>query len=131
VRYILAIDMIGKVVLFIVVAAMVYIMFAHWAGSFNGSEIMALRAVGSTIAGAASFENLTGAYLYATAISTFPLFLGACIEIMQESPAFSRIVRGAFFFLPFKDKPIRAIAVVVGTFFAMFGVVVTGIAGII
>jgi hypothetical protein len=132
VRHILIIDLLARVALFVAVTTIIFIAFAHFTDeAFLGSKVRALKSVGPTLAYAAVFQDLSGVYLYATAISAFPLFVGACIEAMQESPPFSRLIRGVFFFLPFADRPIRSVAVVVGTFFAIFSAVALGVASIV
>ncbi len=130
-HYLIMIDIFARVLSFFIVTSIVYLIFAHWFGSFEGDEVLALKTVSLTLVDAVTFDNLTGIYLYATAISSLPLFLGACIDIMQENPRASRLIRGAFFFLPFKNRPIRAIAVVVGVFFVLFGCLVFITANII
>jgi hypothetical protein len=112
----LALDMAIRILLFLVTTAIIYVLFADLAGSFKGDDILALRAVGPTLMDAATFRNLTGVYLYACAISALPIFLAAIIELMQRSPLVSKIVRGIFFFLPFENRPLRSIAVVLGVF---------------
>ena len=89
---------------------------------------IALKAVLPTLRGAATFQNLTGVYLYACAISALPLFVAACVHLMQTNPALSRLVRSFFFFLPFQDRPMRSIAFVLGVFVALFGFVVSVLA---
>jgi len=132
VRYILIVDILSRVVLYVVVTAILFVVAAMLTeDAFLGKKMLAILSVAPTVRHAAAFQDMSGAFLYATAISALPLFLGACIELMQESPVFSGFIRGFFFFLPFADKPIRAISLVVGTFFAIFGIVALGIASLI
>ena len=42
---------------------------------------------------------------------------------LAENPRFADAMRSAFFWLPFEEKPIRALSVVTGIFVALFAVV--------
>ena len=48
--------------------------------------MQALGVVAPTIAGSASFGNLSGVYLYATAISAYPLFIAAMRQLADTQP---------------------------------------------
>lgn len=122
---VLALDVFARMLLFCLLTAIVYLGSAHLFGSFSGDMWQAVRAVGPTITLAATFGNLSGVYVYAAAISAFPLFIAALIELMQASPGFSRFVRGIFFFLPFENKPIRSLAAILGVFFGLFALVIS------
>jgi hypothetical protein len=50
----------------------VYVLAADWFGSFGGDRATALRVVAPTLARAAAFENLSGAYLYAVLLASLP-----------------------------------------------------------
>lgn len=108
-----------RVLLFAGLTAAYFVASAALWGSFGGDVGAALRALGPTLLLAATFGDLTGVYLYAAALASFPLFVAGAIEAMQRSPALSRLVRGAFFFLPFQDRPVRAVAAVLGVFLAL------------
>jgi hypothetical protein len=116
----LFVDIIVKVAAFIAITAVTYVVYANVYGSFSGSTHLALRAVGPTIIDAIWFRDLTSVYLYSVAISSLPLYLSFLVELMAYSPPFSRFVQLAFFWLPFRDKPIRTLALIFGTFFAVF-----------
>lgn len=74
---ILLIDLPLRVILFIVLHAVIYMISADWFESFGGSRLTALRVVGPTLARSALFENLSGVYLYATLVSALPLYVHA------------------------------------------------------
>lgn len=81
-----------RVSLFIVLHAVIYTISADWFGSFGGSRLTALRVVAPTLARSALFENLSGAYLYATLVSALPLY----VSLLQSSdgPRFFRRLPG-------------------------------------
>lgn len=70
----LLIDLPLRVVTFFFLHAVIYVMSAHWFGSFGGDRLQALQVVGPTLAGAAAFENISGVYLYATLVGALPLY---------------------------------------------------------
>ncbi len=82
----LAIDVPTRIVLFFIAHAAIYAGSARMFGSFGGDAVQALGVVGPTIAGAASFGNLSGVYLYATAISAYPLFVAAMQQSADAEP---------------------------------------------
>ncbi len=61
-------------ILFILLHGLVYFVSADWFGSFGGDRLQALQVVGPTLARSAFFENISGAYLYATLVSALPLY---------------------------------------------------------
>jgi hypothetical protein len=117
-----------RVALFVGLTGLYFLASAALWGSFGGDPMAALRALGPTLLLAATFGDLTGVYLYAAALASFPLFVAGAIEAMQRSPALSRLVRGAFFFLPFQDRPVRAVAAVLGVFLALLATAVSLVA---
>jgi hypothetical protein len=64
-----------RIVVFLGLHAIIYVVSADWFGSFGGSRATALRVVAPTIARSALFENISGVYLYATLISAVPLYV--------------------------------------------------------
>lgn len=74
------------IVLFFVAHAAIYAGSARIFGSFGGDAMQALGVVAPTIAGSASFGNLSGVYLYATAISAYPLFIAAMRQLADTQP---------------------------------------------
>jgi hypothetical protein len=75
-----------RAVLFIGLHAAIYAGAARAFGSFGGDAAQAVGVVGPTLAAAASFGNLSGVYLYATAVSAFPLFAAAVAERRNAPP---------------------------------------------
>jgi hypothetical protein len=122
---VLALDIALRLVIFTLTTAATYVIFAEVGGAFRGDDWMALQAVLPTLRGAATFQNLTGVYLYACAISSLPLFVAACIDVMQRNAAVANAIRSFFFFLPFKDRPMRSVAFVLGVFVALFAFLVS------
>lgn len=68
-------DVVARVSLFIGLHALIYVLSADWYGSFGGSRSTALKTVAPTLARSAYFENISGAYFYATLISAVPLYV--------------------------------------------------------
>jgi hypothetical protein len=118
----LFIDVVIKVVVFIALTAAIYVAYANVTGAFAGKTATALAAVGPTILLAAKFKNLTAVYLYSLAISSLPLYLAALARALSDYPRFAAVIGSLFFWLPFQDKPVRALATVLGCLFAVFAV---------
>lgn len=84
----LGIDVPARIMLFLGGHAAIYVGSARMFGSFGGDAMQALGVVAPTVADAASFGNLSGVYLYATAISAYPLFFTAMRQQAEAEPIF-------------------------------------------
>jgi len=124
----LFVDVVAKVLVFIVATAVIYVAYARIRGTFGGSDWKALYAITPTLLYAAKFQDLTAVYLYSLAISSLPLYIAALAQAMADHPRFSAAIRLAFFWLPFHDKPVRALAVVLGCFFGLFAMLASMLA---
>jgi len=71
------IDLPARLVIFIFLHVVIYVVSADWFGSFGGSRLTALLVVAPTLARSALFENISGVYLYATLVSALPLYVTA------------------------------------------------------
>lgn len=76
-RLVLLVDLPVRVVGFVVLHAVIYTLSADLFGSFGGSRATALRVVAPTLVRSILFENISGAYLYATLASALPLYVTA------------------------------------------------------
>lgn len=121
----IAADLALKAVLFIVLTALVYVLFALLFGAFRGDVKAALHAVPITIREAIFFRNLTAVYLYAITLASFPLYIAVFLKLLAISPAFARFVQRTLFFFPIAEKPIRAAAMVFAVLSAAFCVVLS------
>lgn len=116
--FIVMLDITARLVAFVLLHVLIYVLSADWFGSFGGSRITALSVVAPTLARSALFENISGAYLYATLISALPLYVGA----VERSALFSRLARR----FPQKSGPlITAMAL-----FIVFVLILSGIAAL-
>jgi len=106
--FIVAIDMPIRIVVFILLHAIIYVVSANWFGSFGGSPATALRVVAPTLARSALFDNISGVYLYATLISAVPLYVSA----LETSQKFSGPLRR----LPGKSGAVLAALALSGVF---------------
>lgn len=121
------IDLPARIVLFVLLHAVIYVLSADWFGSFGGSRLTALLVVAPTLSRSALFENISGVYLYATVVSAFPLYVTAVRRSAAEGVA-SRYRLGRFVRrLPGQTGPI-AVALVL---FALFVLVLTAVAAAI
>ncbi|WP_289069370.1 hypothetical protein [uncultured Aliiroseovarius sp.] len=77
IRLVLLVDLPVRVFGFIGLHAVIYVLSADLFGSFGGSRATALRVVAPTLARSILFENISGAYLYATLVSALPLYVTA------------------------------------------------------
>jgi hypothetical protein len=124
----LVLDIAARVALFFLVTAASYVAFALAFGSFAGDPATALGVVGPTLAEAATFGNLSGVYLYATAVSALPLFLAAGEDLLARLPRLARALGAAFVFLPGRARPVASALAVSAVMFALFAALVSGLA---
>lgn len=117
---VIVIDILAKVALFVALTAVTYVGFTLLGLAFNGNIMQAFSAIPPTLLGAISFSNLTAVYLYSVLISSFPVFVVIFIQLMVKHPGMSKLMRKVLFWLPFDEKPIRAISVLFAVFFGMF-----------
>ena len=93
IRLVLLVDLPVRVFGFIALHAVIYVLSADLFGSFGGSRATALRVVAPTLARSIFFENISGAYLYATLVSGLPLYVMA-IENSRTLGGFARRLPG-------------------------------------
>ncbi|KAA2312190.1 hypothetical protein DL237_18105 [Pseudooceanicola sediminis] len=77
IKLVLLVDMPVRVIGFIALHVVIYVLSADLYGSFGGSRATALRVVAPTLARSFLFENISGVYLYATMVSALPLYVTA------------------------------------------------------
>jgi len=75
-------DLTARVGLFVALHALVFWSSALAFGSFGGDPAQALRVVAPTLLQAATFGNLSGAYLYATVLGALPLHMAALARFL-------------------------------------------------
>jgi hypothetical protein len=115
-----AIDLPVRVALFFIMHAFIYAGSAQMFGSFGGDPVQALGVVAPTIALSAIFGNLSGAYLYATAISAYPLFIAAAHRLTASSRL-----------LPLGGQRIGMLSLLFVLYFIIFAMAVSGLAGLL
>ncbi|MEP1446353.1 MAG: hypothetical protein ABJK37_09615 [Paraglaciecola sp.] len=118
--FILILDVLIKILIFLALTALTYIFFADFYGAFGGSKLNALKSIPPTMHLAVQFNNLTSVYLYSIILSSFPIFVVVIINLMRTNPNLSRIIRQILFWLPFEAKPLRAISIVFSLFMGLF-----------
>ena len=79
-------DLSIRVVLFLSLHALIYVLSADWFGSFGGSRGTALSVVAPTLTRSAFFENISGVFLYATMVSALPLYVSAIKQSASLRP---------------------------------------------
>ncbi|MCC5979706.1 MAG: hypothetical protein JJU21_16725 [Salinarimonas sp.] len=72
---VLGVDLFTRGLLFFGMHVISYYLAAEYYGSFGGNTVLALQVVAPTLAAAAWLGNLSGVYLWATAISALPFFM--------------------------------------------------------
>mgnify|MGYP001828836972 CR=1 FL=1 len=87
--FIVLVDITARLIAFVGLHVLIYVLAADWFSSFGGSRTTALSVVGPTLARSALFENISGAYLYATLASALPLYVVA----VERSDLFGGLVR--------------------------------------
>lgn len=60
-------------------------------------------------------------------LSSVPIYLVVLIKLMTQHPGFAKSIQHMIFFLPVKEKPIRAAAVLFSALLASFGLVLTAL----
>lgn len=75
-----------RVAVFLILHVIIYVISADLFGSFGGSKRTALRVVAPTLARSAHFENISGAYFYATLVSALPLYVSAIGKSVRLRP---------------------------------------------
>lgn len=120
-------DICVKAFLFIGLTTLIYISFALTTNAFGGDVRDAISAVPITIWKALFFENLTSVYIYSMLLSSVPIYLVVLIKLMILHPGFTKSIQRMIFFLPVKEKPIRAAAVLFSAILASFGLVLTAL----
>ncbi|OZB20103.1 MAG: hypothetical protein B7X55_01470 [Rhodobacterales bacterium 34-62-10] len=97
---VLFLDVAARLVAFIVLHILIYVLSADWFGSFGGSRAMAVRVMAPTLARSAFFENISGVYLYATLVSAIPLYVSVIEGWLAQGRSFAhRRSRGIAVFL--------------------------------
>jgi hypothetical protein len=119
----LALDVLFRLVLFFIVSAAIWYLFVQFGGSFGGDYGAALRSLPETFAYAARFADLTGVYLYASALSSLPLFLAVFLRMSTAAPWLSKTIATVFFWLPLRDKPIRLASIGLATCLSVFAMI--------
>lgn len=84
-------DMAARLVAFILLHAVIYVVSADWFGSFGGSRATALRVVAPTLARSALFGNISGVYLYATLLSALPIYAAIFGTAREETAPKGRL----------------------------------------
>lgn len=127
IKLVLLVDMPVRVIGFIALHAVIYVLSADWFGSFGGSRATALRVVAPTLARSFLFENISGVYLYATIVSALPLYVTA-IENSDSLGGFARRLPGrlgyvlfAVVMFAFSVMALTAFAAVLRAFQAQLG----------
>ena len=116
VQWYLVKDVLMKTLFFIAAMAFVFVNFAVTHGAFAGEPLSALMAVPPTLWRGLRFENLTAVYIYSAFVSSFWLWSYVTSALAFRSIA---VVPKALdilkFVLPLEEKPVRSMAVVMGT----------------
>ena len=120
-------DLSFRVIAFVGLHALIYVLSAGWFGSFGGDRILALRVVGPTLMDAVRFGNISGAYLYATLASAVPLYTTAIDKILMERGSSAEMLRRCISILPGTTGRV-VIALLI---FAIFAALLTGLAALI
>lgn len=117
----MAFDILMRLVVFALVSAGIFWLFARFFGSFGGSTAAALRAVPETLRGGIRFENLAGVYFYAAVFSAFPLFILLAMKALGRSALLRSTWTRASWLLPVGEKPMRFCVLLVGLVLAFCG----------
>ena len=92
---VLGADLFTRGFLFFGMHAISYYLAAEYYGSFGGNVLIALQVVAPTLAAAAWMGNLSGVYLWATAISALPFFMVVLAQGTRGRGRLNDLVRTA------------------------------------
>ena len=92
---VLGADLFTRGFLFFGMHVISYYLAAEYYGSFGGNTLLALQVVAPTLAAAAWMGNLSGVYLWATAISALPFFMVVLAQGTRGSGRFDAMIRTA------------------------------------
>ena len=124
---VLLIDPPTRIVVFVLLHGVIYFVSADWFGSFGGDHWLALQVVGPTLVRSAFFENISGVYLYATAISALPVYATVIDRSLAKGTGHPEWLRELVYKLPGKLGPIMLALVL----FVVFALGLTGAAAVI
>ncbi len=92
---VLGADLFTRGLLFVGMHVIIYYLAAEYYASFGGNTLLALQVVAPTLAGAAHMGNLSGVYLWATAISALPFFMVVLAQGTRGSGRLNDLLRAA------------------------------------
>ncbi|MGY6644004.1 MAG: hypothetical protein ACXIVD_02190 [Salinarimonas sp.] len=92
---VLGADLFTRGLLFFGMHVISYYLAAEYYDSFGGNTLLALQVVAPTLAGAAYMGNLSGVYLWATAISALPFFMVVLAQGADGSGRLNHLIRSA------------------------------------
>lgn len=86
-------DLPMRILLFVALHGLIYVLSAEWFGSFGGGRLQALGVVAPTLVRSAFFENLSGVYFYAIVLSALPLHIPAIERTLAKSQGHHSFLR--------------------------------------
>ena len=130
-EFILLIDLPVRIIVFVALHGLIYVISADWFGSFGGDRWQALRVVGPTLVRSAFFENISGVYLYATMVSALPLYMTAIQRVLDKRSGRTTLLRR--FIYVFSEKLGQAVESFVITLIllAAYALLLTGFAALV
>ena len=128
---VLLIDLPGRVIIFVLLHGLIYVMSADWFGSFGGDQWLALRVVGPTLVRSVFFENISGVYLYATLVSALPLYMAMVGRMLNAETDRATRLRRWTGIGPGRAGQIVVQVVIAFILFAAFALLMTGFAALI
>ncbi len=130
-EFILLIDLPVRIIVFVALHGLIYVISADWFGSFGGDRWQALRVVGPTLVRSAFFENISGVYLYATMVSALPLYMTAIQRVLDKRSGRTTLLRR--FIYVFSEKLGQSVESFVITLIllAAYALLLTGFAALV
>lgn len=116
-------DLVFKFIIFVILTATVYVLFAWLRGSFGGDPDAAIASLPDTIQYALGFRNLSGVYVYSILVSGFPLFIILLMKLGVTSRLFAHLWSRVARLLPIENKPIRFLGIMLAVFAASCGLI--------
>ncbi len=92
---VLGADLFTRGLLFFGMHVISYYLAAEYYGSFGGNTLLALQVVAPTLAAAAWMGNLSGVYLWATAMSALPFFMVVLAQGTRGGGRLDAVIRAA------------------------------------
>ena len=125
------IDLPIRIIVFVALHGLIYVLSADWFGSFGSDRWQALRVVGPTLVRSVFFENISGVYFYATMFSALLLYTTAIERVLGKRPDRTTLLRRCIYILSKKLCRAGGSFVITLILLAAYALLLTVFAGLV